>query len=262
MNSVSALLVVSFGTSYPETRARTIDAIEGALQDAFPGHRLYRAWTSGMIRKKLLSRDGERIPSVDEAMEQMALDGVTHVVVQPTHLLEGAEYDKVVNAVRAQADKFASVLVGAPLLAVPRDAEALAGALEEAFSHLRPDELLALMGHGSAHMGFPAYSALEAYFHRDGWANVAIGTVEFSPGIGPVLQQVGNLRPRRVILTPLLAVAGDHAQNDMAGDEEDSWKNQIARMGVQVECVVKGLGEYPAVRAIYVRHAQEAKPLN
>ena len=184
MNSVSALLVVSFGTSYPETRARTIDAIEGALQDAFPGHRLYRAWTSGMIRKKLLSRDGERISSVDEAMEQMALDGVTHVVVQPTHLLEGAEYDKVVNAVRAQADKFASVLVGAPLLA-----EALAGALEEAFSHLRPDELLALMGHGSAHMGFPAYSALEAYFHRDGWANVAIGTVEFSPGIGPVLQQ-------------------------------------------------------------------------
>lgn len=261
MEQTQALLVVSFGTSYPETRARTLDAIEADLREAFPGRRLYRAWTSGRIRKKLLERDGETILSPEEALDAMERDGIRDVLIQPTHLLRGEEYEKVLDAAERGKKRFSSVRVGAPLLASPEDAGLLARALEEIYSDLRPDELLALMGHGSASMGFPAYPALEACFHRDGWANVAIGTVEFSPGIGPVLQKVGDQRPRRVVLAPLLAVAGDHAVNDMAGEEEDSWKNRIARMGVGVECVMKGLGEYAAVRRIYVRHARETGAL-
>ena len=256
--SKKGLLVVSFGTSYPETRKVTIEAIENDLQRAFPDRRLYRAWTSGMIRRKLEKAEGLRILSVAETLEQMAADGVTDVLVQPTHLLNGEELERTRETVRSFAGRFDTLSMGEPLLSCPGDITVLARAVEEIYGDLPCGELLVLMGHGSAAMVFPAYELLEEQLRRDGYPHICIGTVEFTPGIAPVLERVRRDKPARVHLAPLLVVAGDHALNDMSGDDPDSWKNQIAREGAEVVCHLTGLGEYEAVRALYVEHARRA----
>ena len=255
------LLAVSFGTSYPETRRRTIEAIENDLQRAFPDRRLYRAWTSGMIRRKLEKAEGLRILSVAETLEQMAADGVTDVLVQPTHLLNGEELERTRETVRSFAGRFDTLSMGQPLLSCPADIAALARAVEGIYGDLPHGELLALMGHGSAATTFPVYELLEEQFRRDGFPHICIGTVEFTPGIAPVLERVRRERPRWVHLAPLLVVAGDHAAGDMSGDDPDSWKNQIAGEGAEVVCHLSGLGEYEAVRALYVGHARRACPV-
>ena len=259
--SKKGLLVVSFGTSYPETRKVTIEAIENDLQRAFPDRRLYRAWTSGMIRRKLEKAEGLRILSVAETLEQMAADGVTDVLVQPTHLLNGEELERTRETVRSFAGRFDTLSMGEPLLSCPGDITVLARAVEEIYGDLPCGELLVLMGHGSAAMVFPAYELLEEQLRRDGYPHICIGTVEFTPGIAPVLERVRRDKPARVHLAPLLVVAGDHALNDMSGDDPDSWKNQIAREGAEVVCHLTGLGEYEAVRALYVEHAGRACPI-
>lgn len=255
--SKKGLLVVSFGTSYAATRPRTLEAVENALRDAFPDRRFVRAWTSGMLRRKLERREGRKICSVDEALEQMAAEGITDVLVQPTHLLPGEEFQRTEEAVRACAGRFASLAMGRPLLSDETDAAALARIIEEAYP-MGSGELLALMGHGSAAMVFPAYELLEEQLRRDGYPNICIGTVEFTPGIAPVLSCVRREKPERVHLAPMLLVVGDHALNDMSGDGPDSWKNQIIREGTEVVCHLTGLGEYEAVRALYVEHARRA----
>ena len=259
--SSKGLLAVSFGTSYAQTRRRTIEAIESGLGLAFPERRLYRAWTSGMIRKKLEKPEKIRIFSVQETLEQMAADGVSDLLVQPTHLLSGEEFERARETVLSHAGRFDALSMGEPLLAHPGDAAALAGTLEGIYGRIPEGELLVLMGHGSACLSFPAYELLAQQLRQDGFDRICIGTVEFDPGIAPVLARIRQERPRRVHLAPLLVVAGDHALNDMAGQEPDSWKNQIAREGCQVVCHVNGLGEYDAVRALYVEHARRARPV-
>ncbi len=254
-----ALLAVSFGTSVAGTRPRTLEAVENALREAFPERSFRRAWTSGMLRRKLRREEGLEIPSAEEALAALEAEGATDVLVQPTHLLPGEEFEKTAEAVRAFAGRFASLTLGAPLLAEEADVAALARVLEAAYP-LPDDELLALMGHGSADMRFPVYELLERQLRRDGYLRGCVGTVEFSPGIETVLERVRREKPRRVHLAPLLLSAGDHAENDMAGDEPDSWKNQIAREGAEPVCHLIGLGEYEAVRALYVRHARLARP--
>ncbi len=255
-----ALLVVSFGTSVAATRVSAIGAVENALREAFPERRFCRAWTSGMLRRKLEKEEGLKIPSVTEALEQLAAEGVTDVLAQPTHLLPGEEYRKTEEALRAAAGRFESFTMGRPLLSEEADVPALARILEESWP-MPEGELLALMGHGSADMAFPVYAVLAERLERDGFRRACVGTVEFSPGVEPVLERVRREKPRRVHLAPLLLVAGDHAVNDMAGDEPDSWKNQIARLGAEPVCHLKGLGEYEAVRALYVEHARAARPV-
>lgn len=253
-----ALLVVSFGTSHAATRPRTIEAVEDDLRRAFPDRAFYRAWTSGMIRRKLEREEGVKIDSVAEALERMLAEGVTDVLIQPTHLLPGDEYRRTEESVRACAGRFGSLALGRPLLAGESDVAELARILEEAYPTAE-GELLVLMGHGSAGLDFPAYAELERQFRADGCPRVCIGTVEFAPGIAPVLTRVRQEQPRRVCLAPLLAVAGDHVMNDMAGDEPDSWKNQISREGPEVDCRLTGLAELAAVRELYVRHARAAQ---
>lgn len=260
LTSKKGLLAISFGTSVAATRPRTLQAVEDALRDAFPDRRFYRAWTSSVLRRKLEREEGQKIFSVEEALAQMAADGVTDALVQPTHLLPGEEFRVTEEAVRACAGRFASLALGRPLLSEETDVAALAAALEAAWP--TPEgELLALMGHGSAEMTFPVYTLLDAQMKRDGFLRACVGTVEFEPGIAPVLERVRAEKPRRVHLAPLLLVAGDHAVNDMAGDEPDSWKNQIARAGAEPVCHLVGLGEYEAVRALFVRHARQAAPV-
>ena len=253
-----ALLVVSFGTSHAATRPRTIEAVENDLRRAFPDRVFYRSWTSGMIRRKLEREEGVKIDSVAEALERMLAEGVSDVLVQPTHLLPGDEFRCTEEAVRAFAGRFRALALGRPLLADEGDVKALASILEEAYP-TAADELLVLMGHGSASLAFPAYAALERQFRADGHPRVCIGTVEFEPGIAPVLARIRQEQPRRVLLAPLLAVAGDHVMNDMAGDGPDSWKNQIAREGPEVACRLTGLAELAAVRELYLRHARAAQ---
>ena len=261
MKNTKALLVISFGTSYEETRILSLEVIEQDLMKEFPDREFYRAWTSGMIRRKLKKLGGFTAPSLQEALEQMEKDGIRDILVQFTHMLRGEEYEKSMETIRNEAGKFEVINIGQPLISGEEDAARLAGIIEKQYGVLKEKEMLALMGHGSAKMAFPAYEKVQEYFIKDGYGNIRIGTVEFDPGIGPVMTKVREDHPEHVILAPMLVVAGDHVLNDMAGDEEDSWKNQIKKEGIKVTCVKKGLGEYEEIRSIYVEHAKKAAPL-
>lgn len=258
----SALLVVSFGTSYEETRKRTIEAIEEDLKQAFPGRRFYRAWTSERIRKKLRETQGLLYDNVKEAMERMLKDGVRDVLIQPTHMMPGVEYEATKDVIRAYEGRFETLRLGAPLLAEETDIRRLAEALEEIFSWIEEREMLALMGHGSPLTRFPIYEKLEERLKEDGFGRFCVGTVEYEPGFNAVLRQVREKQPEKVYLTPMLVVAGDHAINDMAGEDPDSWKSVLEKEGYETECIVRGMGEYKKIRDLYVCHAREARLLS
>ncbi len=255
-----AILVVSFGTSYRETCARTIEALESDLQIRFPDRRFYRAWTSKIIRRKLAAQ-GNPIDSVEESLDRMLKDGIRDVLVQTTLMLPGEEYALITKAVESKRSAFASVRIGAPLLVEHNDLEELARILENSFPMIEQDNLLVFMGHGSDRINTPIYEDLENCFHQAGYGNYCVGTVEFNPGFDPVLQRIRREKPKKVYLSPLMVVAGDHANNDMAGEEPDSWRSQIVAEGVEAVCILKGLGEYPAVREMYVRRAEAAQNL-
>ncbi len=257
-----ALLVVSFGTSFEETRKRTLEEIEKTLREAFPDRAFYRAWTSGRILKKLREGGGPAIDTLREALERMAADGVTDVLAQPTFMLDGYEMKMTAELMREYAPRFAHVALGAPLLTDAADMEKLTKLLERRYADsVAGDEMLAFMGHGSGQAPFNVYAVLEYNFRRDGYRRFSVGTVEFDPGFDHVLEDARTLKPRRVWLAPLMVVAGDHATNDMAGDEDDSWKRTLGREGFATNCVMQGMGEYPEIREMYAEHAKAAAAL-
>lgn len=253
-----ALLVISFGTSYPDTCEKTIEALEKDLAAAFPERKFYRAWTSSIIRKKLKERDGVLIFSPEEAFEQMKQDGVKDVLIQPTHMLAGGEFEKVTAALKPCMDAFEKAVIGRPLMESEDDIRVFVDTLAAITGSIGEDEMAVFMGHGSSETKIPVYDLINKICEETGRENIVVGTVEFDPGIAPVLAKVKERRPKKVYLAPLLVVAGDHANNDMAGDEEDSWKNVIAKEGCGVECIIKGLGEYEEIRALYIKHAKDA----
>ena len=256
-----AILAVSFGTAYAETREKTIAAIERDLSAAFPERRLYTAWTSGMILRKLQKLGQETPDTLEDALKRMERDGVTDVLVQPTFLQAGYEMQLVRETLEKHRDRFARVALGEVLVSGEADLDALAKALETHFAHVGAGEMLALMGHGSAGAAFYPYEKLTEAFRRRGRENFVVGTVEFAPGIEPVLEKVRARRSERVYLAPLMIVAGDHANNDMAGEEPESWKNRIGALGTECVCILRGLGEYPEVRALLTDHARAAREL-
>ena len=254
-----AILAVSFGTSHSDTREVTIDAIERDLQSAFADRKVYRAWTSKMILARLAKRDNIHYDNVKEAMERMLQDGIQDVIVQPTHVMNGVENDLMKADVLAYADQFQSVAFGNPLLTTEEDNELLVKAIAEEFPVKEPGTALVLMGHGTEHYANAVYAALDYRFKDMGYENVIVGTVEGYPELSQVLRQLEKCAPKKVVIAPLMIVAGDHAKNDMAGEEEDSWKNVISQKGYQVETVLKGLGEYESIRNIFTAHARAAK---
>lgn len=256
-----AILVISFGTSYEETRKKTIEAMEQELAEAFPDRFFYRAWTSGFIRRKVRERDGLLIDSPKDALLRIKSDGVQDVLVVPTVLTEGGEYQKIRESILPFCGDFSQIAISRPLLACRADIEELAGVLEEIFHGTDPGELLAFMGHGSETDPLQVYEQLNTCLKSDGYAHFCVGTVEFTPGFEPVLEEILRRSPRKVVLAPLMMVAGDHALNDMAGKDGDSWKSQIEQKGFPTECILKGLGEYRQIRSLYVRHAQLAKEM-
>ena len=253
-----AILAVSFGTSHNDTRKVTIDAIERDMQEAFSDYMLYRAWTSKMIIKKLKNRDNVHVFTVREAMEQMKKDGITDVLIQPTHVINGIENDLMKEDALAYRDDFHSITFGDPLLTSAEDNLAVIQAIADEFSDLAQDQVLVLMGHGTTHYANSIYAALDYTFKDKGYKNIFLGTVEAYPSMESLMRMVKEYNPSKVVLAPFMIVAGDHAKNDMAGDDPESWYSQFKAAGFQVEPVVKGLGEYPGIRSLLVDHLKVA----
>lgn len=249
-----AILAVSFGTSHNDTRKITIDAIEQDMQAAFPDYALYRAWTSKMIIKKVNARDGVHICNVKEAMEKMLQDGITDVLVQPTHVINGIENDLMKEDALAFQEQFHSISFGDPLLTSEQDNLAVIDAITSEFKTLTKDEVLVLMGHGTTHYANAIYAALDYTFKDKGYSNIFLGTVEAYPTMESLLKMVHAYQPKKVVLAPFMIVAGDHAKNDMASDEPDSWYSQFKTAGYDVEPVLKGLGEYTGIRKLFIEH--------
>lgn len=253
-----AVLVVSFGTSHLDSCEKTIGAIEQEIAAAFPDREVRRAFTSGMILKKLKNRDGVEIDGVAEALGRLLDGGFTDVLVQPTHVMNGNEYEDMMREAAGFEGKFDQLRYGAPLLTSSEDYFQLIEAIREEVFPLLEDELLVYMGHGSDHEANAVYSALNFMLSQKGIHNVVVGTVEAYPDLPAVLAIAKQSGKKRIRLMPLMVVAGDHAKNDMAGGEEDSWDTAFRNAGFEVEAQLKGLGEYAAVRKLYVEHARAA----
>ena len=255
-----ALLAVSFGTSYEDTLEKNIAAIERDLAAAFPERTLRRAFTSGMILRRWKRERGVEIDDVPAALERLAGEGYTDILIQPTHVMNGEEYHKLADQAEEFRGRFDKLTVGVPLLTAAEDYLDLGRALMEILPSSSEERAVLYMGHGSEHQANSAYALMEYAFHDLGRDDVIVGTVEGYPNFDAAIRRLKE-RPqvKEVELRPLMTVAGDHAKNDLAGEEPDSWKNILEGMGYRVNCVLTGLGEYPQVRAMFVEHARQAQ---
>ena len=275
------LLVVSFGTSFNGSRTADIGGIEKALQTAYPDWSVRRAFTAQIIINHVQARDDEKIDNMDQALQRAVDNGVKNLIVQPTHLMHGAEYDELTEAVESYKDKFESVTIAEPLLgevgdsddAVNDDKKAVAEAITaEAVKTAGYDSLevaeadgtaFVFMGHGTSHTAKISYSQMQSQMNDLGYDNVFIGTVEGKPedtACEAVIEKIKEAGYKKVVLRPLMVVAGDHANNDMAGDDEDSWKSQFEASGAfdKIDTQIAGLGEIAAIQDLYVAHTKAA----
>ena len=275
------LLVVSFGTSFNDSRAQDIKGIEDKLQEAYPDWSVRRAFTAQIIINHVEARDDEAIDNMDQALERAVANGVKNLVVQPTHLMHGAEYDEMVEAIDSYKDKFESVAIAEPMLGevgddatvINDDKKAVAQAItDEACKEAGYDSMEAaaedgtafvFMGHGTSHTANVTYDQMQTQMENLGFTNAFIGTVEGEPedtACEEVIAKVKDAGFKKVVLRPLMVVAGDHANNDMAGDDDDSWKSMFEASGAfdSVECQIEGLGRIEAVEELYVEHTKAA----
>ena len=253
------LLVVSFGTSFNDNRRLTIGGIEGALASAFPDYSVRRGFTSQIIIDHVKSRDGEVIDNVGEALERAVNNGVKTLVVQPTHLMHGFEYNDLADEIAQYADAFEKIAIAEPLLTSDEDFESVAKIITaETAEYDDGKTAICFMGHGTEADSNTVYAQMQSVLTDLGYENYFIGTVEAAPTLEDLMALVQAGEYERVVLEPLMVVAGDHANNDMAGDEEDSWKSTFEAAGYEVVTVLRGLGEMEDIQNIYVQHAQAA----
>ena len=253
------LLVVSFGTSYNDSRRLTIGAIEAAMEEAFPDYSVRRGFTSQIIIDHVKSRDGEVIDNMTEALDRAVANGVKTLVVQPTHLMNGLEYNDVVAELASYADAFEQIAIGEPLLTSDEDFQTVMQAIVDATAEFDDGQTaICFMGHGTEADSNGVYAKMQQCLSDAGYANYFVGTVEAEPTLEDVLAAVQAGDYKKVVLRPLMIVAGDHANNDMAGDEEDSWKSAFEAAGYEVTCEIKGLGELEAIQQLLTAHAQDA----
>ena len=262
------ILVVSFGTSFNDSRVQDIKSIEDAIAAAFPDWSVRRAFTAQIIINHIQARDGEAIDNMEQALERAVANGVKELVVQPTHLMHGAEYDEMMDALAEYKGKIEKITVAEPLLGevgndatvINADKEAVAKAVVAA-AQVPSDTALVLLGHGTAHVAKVTYRQMQTQMQELGYDNVFVGTVEGEPegtGCEEIIEAVKAAGYKHVILRPLMVVAGDHANNDMAGEDQDSWKSMFEASGCfdSVTAQIAGLGSIEAVQNLYVAHTQ------
>ncbi|MDR1513775.1 MAG: sirohydrochlorin cobaltochelatase [Propionibacteriaceae bacterium] len=252
------LLAVSFGTSHNDNRELSIGGVEAALQTAYPDHEVRRAFTSQIIIDKLKDRDGLAIDNVDQALAKIVADGVQDLVIVPTAIMGGYEYMDLVAATAPYQPQFTAFAIASPLLTSEADFAAVAQAITaRTAEHEADDTAIVFMGHGTSAPSNAAYEKLNGILKAD-HKNYFVGTVEGSPTLADVIAEAQAAQVEKVVLQPLMVVAGDHANNDMAGDEDDSWKSEFTKAGFEVTTLLEGLGQNPAIQQLYVEHAQAA----
>lgn len=254
------LLVLSFGTSFNDSRRLTIGAIEDAIDEALGDEwSVRRGFTSNIIIDHVERRDGIHIDDINEALDRAVDNGVKNLVVQPTHLMNGLEYDEIIGKLAEYADAFEKVAVGEPLLTSDEDFNTVADAIIDATRDYDDGETaICFMGHGTEAESNQVYQKMQELLTEKGMEHYYVGTVEAAPSLDDVLAAVQEGGYKKVVLRPLMVVAGDHANNDMAGDEEGTWKKAFEDAGYEVECVLEGLGQLPAIQDLYAAHAQAA----
>ena len=260
-----AILVVSFGTTYADTRKVTTDAVEAKIKAAFPEYDVRHAFTSRIIIKKLAERDGLVVDTEKQALEKLKAEGYKEIVIQPLHVEAGDEYSKLMRVVDKYEKSFDKVSVGRPILYYtgqegekPDDYAIAIKALQDQLPKLGKNEAVGLMGHGGVNPSNTAYAALQLKLQDAGLKNVFVFTVEGYPTYENMVTALKANKIKKITLMPFMLVAGDHAQNDMAGDEKDSFKSQLTAAGFQIEAYIHGLGENKGIQDIYVQHVKDA----
>lgn len=253
------ILIVSFGTTYHETREKNIEKIAETVRDMFPDWDIYQAYSSNTVRNILKKRDQIHIPDIMEALKLMKEDGITHVVVLPTHIIDGIENNRMKHLIKEGKSLFEEIKTAGVLLECEEDFKRTSKALWEEIKDIAGDSPVIFMGHGSAHEADQSYEKLERELRKYSNRQIFIATVEGADTIESVIERLNSscIDRGRVLLLPFMLVAGDHATNDMAG-EEDSFASLLIQEGYQPDCVLRGIGEYESIRDIYIQHLKEA----
>lgn len=253
-----AILVMSTGTTYNAIREVTIDAIEKMIKEQFKTYEVYSVFSSQSIIKKIEARDHIDVLDVEEAMRQLIENKVGTVVIQPTYVMNGLEYENMKAVIEQYKDHFVNIVYGTPLLSSTEDYKEVAKVMQSEAANLKTDEALVYMGHGTTHFANATYPALNYVLNDLGYHNIVVGTLESYPALDEVIKTLKTKNIKKVKLMPFMVLAGTHANTDMAGKDKDSWKTQLEAAGFEVECVVKGLSEYEAIQKLYTQHAQTA----
>lgn len=251
-----AIVIVSFGTSHKDTREVTLDAIENKVRDTYKDYDVFRSYTSDFITRIIEKKENVHIESPDEIFERLIKEGYDEVLVQPLHVIPGLEYDDLLASFNKYKDQFVRAEIGIPLLYTINieekinDFEMLVNSLKAQVENQHKS--IVFMGHGTTHSANASYALLERMFNDMGFDNVYIGTVEGYPGLKEVENELKEDKVKELVLMPLMIVAGDHAKNDMAGNEDDSWKSILEKDGYKVSTYLHGLGENAEVQKIYI----------
>ncbi len=256
--SKKAVLIVSFGTSFVETRKLNIDETERVISEAFPEYDKFIAFTSQIIINIYKDRDNIEYMNVSQAIEEIYRKKYGEVLIVPTLVINGDEYDEIIESIEPFKDKFSRMIVSKPLLSSMSDYTEVAEALVKDLPEIDSETAVVYMGHGTPHHANSAYPAFDFVIKHLGYSNIYMGTVEGFPTFDNVVEDLKKKNYKKILLIPFMIVAGDHAFNDMAGDEADSWKIMLKSMGYKVDYQLKGMGEQPEIRELFVKHAKEA----
>lgn len=256
-----AILLVSFGTSYEDTRRKNLDRIEEKVQHAFPEYQVYSSWSCERLIRKVQRLQGYHVDTLAEAFEKMLADGVKECVLQPTFVTAGAELERVKETAQSYEGHFSSLKIGMPLLSSLQDVEQTAEVFVQHYQEMCKDACLFLMGHGTAMDTDSFYNKLNEQFRSKGCPDFLVGTIEEKNSIEELLKQAHTSGKQKVLLVPFLLTAGRHVEKDMMGSHSESWKSQLEKAGYEVTGVIKGVGEYEEILDIYVSHICHAVPI-
>lgn len=254
----NGILVVSFGTTYKEARKLSLEQIENTISSAYRNFSVYKAYTSKIVQKCIHENEGFFVPDVNQALQKISEDGIDNIYIQPTHIIPGEEYNKILDAAGKYKDKFNIIKTAMPLLSSDKDFELTADILNHqyGFDNTSSDSAIILMGHGSGHSANKCYSQFQYTLNQKGFSNVFVSTVEGFPDFDSTLNILKEHSYKNITLIPFMVTAGDHAHNDMAGNKENSWKNRLYNLGYNVIVITQGLGGIPEIQSLYLSHLE------